>query len=69
MPKEKSVVIHIGKQTKCKIPCPTLNMHTSDMKVAKSQIYLGDILSSSGSLRETIEDVDGVERYPIFLAS
>ena len=36
--------------------CPTLKVHDYDMKEVKTQKYLGDILSSSGSLRDTIED-------------
>ena len=54
--KEKSVVLHIGKENKCIMPCPTLKVHTSNMKVVRSQRYLGDIISSTGSLRDTIED-------------
>ena len=54
--REKSVVLHIGKETKCKISCPTLKVHKYDMKVVGSQRYLGDIISSSGTLKETIED-------------
>ena len=38
------------------MPCPTLKVHTSNMKVVRSQRYLGDIISSTGSLRDTIED-------------
>ena len=52
----KSVVIHIGSETKCQIPCPTLKVHKYNMKVSKSQRYLGDIISSSGTIKETIED-------------
>ena len=54
--REISVVLHISNKVKCKVPCPTLKVHTHDMKSVKSQKYLGDIISSSGTLRETIED-------------
>ena len=52
----KSVVINVGNHSKCKIPCPTLKVHTKDMKTVKSQKYLGDIISTSGSIKESVED-------------
>ena len=52
----KSVVLHIGKQSKCKQQCPTLRVHNSVMKTADSVRYLGDIVSASGSMRQCIEN-------------
>ena len=52
----KSVVLHIGKQSKCKQQCPTLRVHNSVMKTADSVRYLGDIVSASGSMRLCLED-------------
>ena len=52
----KSVVLHIGKQSKCKQQCPTLRVHNSVMKTADSVRYLGDIVSASGSMRPCLED-------------
>ena len=54
--RDKSVVLHIGNKVKCKAPCPTLKVHSHDMKIVKCQKYLGDVISSSGTLRDTIED-------------
>ena len=54
--KEKSVVIHVGKISKCKNTCPTLKVHNHDRKTVQSHRYLGDIIAATGSLRETIED-------------
>ena len=51
---DKSVVLHVGK--KCKNQCPILKVHQSDMKLSQTVRYLGDIISSSGSLRPCIED-------------
>ena len=45
----KSVVIHVGKSSKCKKPCPTLKVHDHIMKTVQSQRYLGDIISATGS--------------------
>ena len=50
---EKSVVIHVGK--KCKF-CPKLKVHKKQMKSADTVRYLGDIISSSGSIRPCVED-------------
>ena len=52
---EKSVVLHIGKK-KCQNLCPTLKVHNSVMRTADSVRYLGDVISSSGSLRPCLED-------------
>ena len=48
--KTKSVVIHVGKVSKCKKPCPTLKVHNSDMHTVQSQRYLGDIITATGTL-------------------
>ena len=36
--------------------CPKLKVHSHIMKTTKSQKYLGDIITSSGTVRETVED-------------
>ena len=54
--REKSVVLHVSNKVKCQTQCPILKVHAYDMNVVKSQKYLGDIISSSGTLRDTIED-------------
>ena len=54
--KEKSVVIHVGKTPRCKNQCPTLKAHKHTIKTVQSHRYLGDIITSTGSLRESIED-------------
>ena len=33
-----------------------MKVHTKDMKTVKSQKYLGDIISTSGSIKESVED-------------
>ena len=54
--KDKSVVLHIGNEKKCPNPCPKLKVHSHLMKTTKSQRYLGDIITSSGTVRESIQD-------------
>ena len=54
--KEKSVVINVGNHTKCKMSCPTLKVHKQDVKDVKSQKYLGDKISTSGTIKESVED-------------
>ena len=54
--KEKSVVLHYGKENKCNLPCPTLKVHKDLMQKEESTIYLGNILSSKGGISCTIED-------------
>ena len=54
--KEKSVVIHVGKKTKCDTPCPILQVHENVMHEADSVKYLGNIVTPTGGLSETIED-------------
>ena len=56
MSKSKSVVLHIGRQSKCSTPCPTLRVHDNEMKTADTVRYLGDIVSASGALRPCIDD-------------
>ena len=44
--KEKSVVLHIGKQKKCDLPCPKLKVHDDTMAATNCTKYLGNLLSS-----------------------
>ena len=53
---EKSVVIHVGKKSKCKTTCPELKVHKNKMHEADSVKYLGNILTPNGGIAETIED-------------
>ena len=53
---EKSVVVHIGKEKKCTLPCPVLKVHDDPMNKKDSTKYLGNILSSKGGVAETVED-------------
>jgi hypothetical protein len=46
----------VGKPAKCKKPCPALKVHDHIMKTVQSQRYLGDIITATGSLKETVED-------------
>jgi hypothetical protein len=52
---EKSCVIHIGNDKKCKEKCPSLKVHNHNMKTASSAKYLGDIVSAKGGSHDTIE--------------
>ena len=45
--------IHIGR--KC-FQCPTQKIHGENMKDSNSEKYLGDIISTKGTLEETIKD-------------
>ena len=45
--------VHIGK--KCNT-CPTLKVHEEDMKDSNVEKYLGDVISSKGTLDETIKE-------------
>ena len=56
MHEDKSVVLHVGNVKKCKVACPTLRTHKNKMQESKSTKYLGNILTSKGGVRETIED-------------
>ena len=48
--------LHIGRKSKCKIPCPKLKVHENNMKSADSVRYLGDIISSSGAMRPCVDN-------------
>ena len=52
---EKSCVIHIGNDKKCKEKCPTLKVHNHDMKTVSFAKYFGDIVSAKGGSHDTIE--------------
>ena len=54
--KEKSSVVRIGSKLKCKVQCPKLKVHDSDMSEADSIKYLGNIVTSQGGVTETIKD-------------
>ena len=56
LPTDKSAVLHYGQESKCKLPCPTLKVHTENMHKKESIKYLGNILSTKGGLDQTIED-------------
>jgi hypothetical protein len=51
MSKEKSSVIHVAGRKKCKSVCPKLMVHDGTMKSVESAKYLGDIITSNGSIR------------------
>ena len=53
--KKKSVVVHIGRKHRTKLPCPTLRISNSNMKQADSAKYLGYLLTSRGGVSDTIE--------------
>jgi hypothetical protein len=53
---EKSSVLHIGKKSKCAIPCPNLKFHKDIMEKKETTRYLGNIISSKGGLNEMIDD-------------
>ena len=54
--KSKSVVLHIGRKSKCLATCPTLSVHDTEMKTADTVRYLGDVISASGARRPCVED-------------
>ena len=54
--KEKSVVLHFGKENKCCLPCPDLRVHKDSMKKTSSTKYLGNVLSTTGGQSDNIED-------------
>ena len=45
--------IHVGKQTS---PCPELKIHASKMKDSTQEKYLGDIVNTTGNVKETVAD-------------
>ena len=49
-------MLHIGQKKKCYQPCPSLKVHTNIIKEVTSAKYLGDIISVSGTSRESIEN-------------
>ena len=53
---DKSVVLHVGKKSKCKQPCPTLKVHKKIMKDVPSVKYLGDIISARGGTKASIDN-------------
>ena len=53
---EKSSVLHIGKEGKCALPCPSLKVHQNVMQRKESTRYLGNVLSTKGGLCDMIED-------------
>ena len=52
---EKSSVIHVGNVRKCKEKCPKLKVHNKNMKNVRSFKYLGDKVTDTGNVRDTIE--------------
>ena len=54
--KEKSVVINVSKPKKFSTPCPELKVHMDTMHEAEKNKYLGNYLSSTGGVKETIQD-------------
>ena len=55
--KEKSVVIHVSKPKKFSTPYPELKVHGDTMHEAgKKNKYLGNYLSSTGGVKERIQD-------------
>ena len=54
--KEKSAVLHYGKESKCKLPCPSLKVHKENMHKKESTKCVGNILSTKNGISETIED-------------
>ena len=49
----KCYQIHIGKGHK---GCPTLKVHDTNMKQAKSDKYFDDVVDKTGSIQSTIEN-------------
>ena len=45
--------MHLGSS---KDTCPQLTVHGSDMKRVNSEKYLGDYITDSGKLNETLDD-------------
>ena len=54
--KSKCHKIHISKKIKCDQKCAKLKVHKDEMNDSLKQKYLGDIVDSSGKIRNTIED-------------
>ena len=49
---EKSVVIHVGKKSRCNTPCPELKVHKAKMHQAETVKNLGSIVTSHGGVSE-----------------
>ena len=49
-------MLHIGKNKKCKQPCPKLSIHDGVMKEDTSAKYLGDVISCHGGVKDTLEN-------------
>ena len=56
MHRDKSMVAHIGSAGKCGHLCPELKVHQNKMPEADHIKYLGNIITSKGGNRATIED-------------
>ena len=54
--KDKSVVVHIGKPSKCESTCPTLKVHKENMPSTNVTKYVGNYVTSTGTNKTTIED-------------
>ena len=54
--KEQYVVLHIGKEKKCLLPCPKLKVHNAPMETKNQATYLGNILSSEGGVQDMVEE-------------
>ena len=53
---DKSAVVHVGNVGKCKEPCPRLKVHDQNMKIEKSVKYLGDKVTTTGNVKDTVEN-------------
>ena len=53
---DKTKVIHVGNVKKCDHPCPTLKVHKENMHDVQSFKYLGNIVTTNGGNRATIEE-------------
>ena len=50
---KKCFKMHVGKHHEC---CPTLSVHSKEMKTTSSEKYLGDIISSDAKINKNITD-------------
>ena len=67
--KEKSVVIHVGKKTKCDTACPILQVHKNVMHEADSVKYLGNIVTPTGARQSRTGGTRAGGRWPPSLGS
>ena len=58
---EKSFLVHIGNNQRYKQTCPKLKVHNVNMKESKSTKYLGNFISSTGGVSDTVWVVAGIE--------